>query len=134
MGRRLLQIYLWAIVHVPSQPPRSSAAGLVPSASALHAPGHGVCWLNFYDAASFFFVSAHSANIQGQTLFCGLEKSEQTMGVCGKSFSPVLGAGDVWKGTQFWALPSDNSLPIYTGGIQPLGFGIGAPLRMCRGQ
>lgn len=26
------------------------------------------------------------------------------MDVCGKSFSPVLGAGDVWKGTQSRAL------------------------------
>lgn len=55
MGQGVLHISSWTIVHVPSQPPGPSAAGLGPSASAEHALGHGACWLNLYDAASSVF-------------------------------------------------------------------------------
>lgn len=130
----------WTIVHVSSQPLGPSAAGLEPSASPERATGRGACCLNFCNAASSFFLSPHSSNIQGQILFCGLEKSEQTVGVCGRSFSPVLGAGAVGKGERsprlcpgitaahpHWWYPARER-------SQGADFGIGAPLRMCRGQ
>jgi len=106
-------------------------AGLGPRASAGHAPGLGACWLNFCHAASSFFVSPHPSNIQGQILFCGLGKSGQTVGVCGKSFSPVLDTGAVGREHSAGVTAAR---PHWWHPGQGAGFGIGAPLRKCRGQ
>lgn len=117
-GQRVLHISSRALIYDLSQPLQSlSTASLGLSASAEHFSGHGACWLNLCDAVSSFFGSPHSLKIQCQILFHGIEKSGQTVGLCGKSFSLVLVSGAVWKRKVVLGFALALLLPIHTGGI-----------------